>query len=285
MTRKELFLRENAVINAYSIGNKSTAIDYIMKLRERNTRCKLYRFRPPRLHEINALEEEKIYLCRPSQYEDFGDCKIEYDIPDLFNYYLRDVKYPEHKNDICFIDNNVIHKLIQKIEEDYKFQQLNNNIRNECLIACITESYNSYMWKHYAQNSEGICFEYEMDSIIMGIKTPLRFFPVRYVENRSETKDIKLNSDDFKDTIINCEKAAKKYLLSCLTKDKFPYAKEYEWRLIYDHITLDNNSTGTLFDFILPSKVILGKNISKNPSFSDSIIECAKNKGITVEEQ
>ena len=141
------------------------------------------------------------------------------------------------------------------------------------------------MWKHYAQNSEGICFEYEMDSIIMGIKTPLRFFPVRYVENRSETKDIKFNSDDFKDTSINCEKAAKKYLLSCLTKDKFPYAKEYEWRLIYDHITLDNNSTGTLFDFILPSKVILGKNISKNPSFSDSIIECAKNKGITVEEQ
>ena len=40
MTRKELLLRENAVINAYSIGNKSTAIDYVMKLRERNTRHK-----------------------------------------------------------------------------------------------------------------------------------------------------------------------------------------------------------------------------------------------------
>ena len=41
----------------------------------------------------------------------------------------------------------------------------------------------------------------------MGIKTPLRFFPVRYLENRSETKDIKFNSDNFKDTSINCEEA------------------------------------------------------------------------------
>lgn len=285
MTRKELFLRENAVINAYSIDNKNAAIDYIMKLRERNARKKLYRFRPPKMHEIDALREEKIYLCRPSQYEDFGDCKIEYDIPDLFKYYLHNVKYPEHKKDICFIDRNVIQQLVQKTEEDSKFQQLCDNIRNECLIACITESYDSYMWEQYAQNSEGICFEYEMDSIVMGIKTPLRFFPVRYVENRSETKDIKFNSDDFKDTSSNCEKAAKKYMLSCLTKNRLPYSKEHEWRLIYDHIKLDDNKVGTLFDFILPSKIILGKNISNNPDFANAIIKCAKSKGIYVDNQ
>lgn len=285
MTRKELLLRENVVINAYSIGNKSTAIDYVMKLRERNTRHKLYRFRPPKMHEVDALNKEKIYLCRPSQYEDSGDCKIEYDIYNLYEYYIRNIKYPEHKYDFCFIDDNAMQQLIGKIKENHKFQQLNEIIRNECLIACISESYNSYMWEHYAQNSEGICFEYEMDNIVMGIKHPLRFFPIRYVDNRSETKDIKFNSDDFKDTSINCEKAANKYMLSCLTKDKVPYAKEYEWRIIYDHIKLNDNKTGALFDFILPSKIILGKNISNNRDFANAIIKCAKNKGINIENQ
>lgn len=285
MTRKELFLRENAVINAYSICNKSTAIDYVMKLRERNIRHKLYRFRPPKMHEVDALNEEKIYLCRPSQYEDSGDCKIEYDLYNLYEYYIRNVKYPEHKYDLCFIDDNAMQQLVRKIKEDHKFQQLNEIIRNECLIACISESCNSYMWKHYAQNSEGICFEYEMDNIIMGIKHPLRFFPIRYVDNRSETKDIKFNSHDFNDIDVSYENAANKYMISCLTKDKVPYAQEYEWRLICDHIKLDDSKTGTLFDFVLPSKIILGNNISNHSNFENAIMECARNKGIPIENQ
>ncbi len=207
MTRNEQSLRANAVINAYSIGNKEVAIDYIMKLRERNTNKKLYRFRPPKMHEVDALREEKIYLCRPSQYEDSGDCKIEYDFYNLYEYYIRNIKFPEHKKDFCFVDNNAMQETIKKTKEDSKFQQLNENIRNECLIACISESFNSYMWEHYAQNSEDICFEYEMDSIIMGVKHPLRFFPVRYVDNRNETKDIQFNSYDFNDTGVSYESA------------------------------------------------------------------------------
>lgn len=283
MTRKELFLRENAVINAYSIGNKNTAIDYVMKLRERNAHNKLYRFRPPKMHEIDALREEKIYLCRPSQYEDYGDCKIEYDLLNLYEYYIRNVRYPEHKNDLCFIDNNVLQQLIKKVKEDSKFQQLNETIRNECLVACISESCDSYMWDNYAQNSEGICFEYEMDTVIMNVKPPLRLFPIRYVDDRSKIQDIKFDSSDFNNTAVSYENSARKYMLSCLTKDKFPYAKEYEWRLIYDHINLDNDITGALFDFVLPSKIILGKNISNNPDFANAIIKCAKNKGIFVD--
>ncbi len=74
-------------------------------------------------------------------------------------------------------------------------------------------------------------------------------------------------------------------MLSCLTKDKVPYAQEYEWRLICDHIKLGGEKTGTLFNFILPSKIILGNNISNNLDFANAIIECAKNKGIPIENQ
>ncbi len=285
MTRKELNLRETAVVYAYLKNNISTALDCIMELRDRNTDKKLYRFRPPKMYEIDAIQKEKIYLCRPSQYTDSDDCKIEYDIPDLYEYYLRNIKYPKHKNDLCFIDDHAMKQLIKKIEANSDFQQVSERMRNECLVACISGTFNTYMWEHYAQNNEGICLEYDMDNIITNTKFPLRFLPIRYVESRQKTDDIKFNSLDFNNTDAAYKNAAKKYMASCLTKNKIPYAQEHEWRLIYDHCSLDNGKEGLLFDFILPSKIILGKNIFNNPNFANSIIECAKNKGIPIENQ
>lgn len=72
-------------------------------------------------------------------------------------------------------------------------------------------------------------------------------------------------------------------MLSCLTKNRVPYSCEHEWRLIYEHIELDDGKTGALFDFIPPSKIILGSHISKNPIFENAIIKCAERKGITAE--
>lgn len=281
MTRKELSLRENAVIHAYSIGDKEAAIDFVMELRERNTEKKLYRFRTPKMHEVEALQKEKIYLCRPSQYEDFEDCKIEYDIADLCKYFMLNVKPEKYEKFFRLMDDNTMQQIIKNMEENPKFKRLNDNIRNECLIACISENYNSKMWEIYAQNYEGICYEYDLDSIILGIKN-LRFFPVRYVEDRKNTKDIRFDSSDYNDTADAYQRAINKYMLSCLTKNKVPYAREYEWRLICEYMELNNGKTGTLFDFILPSKIILGKNISNIPEFENAIIGCANNKGIPV---
>lgn len=134
------------------------------------------------------------------------------------------------------------------------------------------------MWEKYAQNDEGVCFEYDMNSIVLNIKQNLRFFPIRYVDDRSNTQDICFDSSDYNDTDGAYQQAAKKYMLSCLTKNKVPYAQEYEWQLMCEHIELEAGKTGMLFDFILPSKIILGSNISKNPTFESAITKCAEGK-------
>ena len=48
----------------------------------------LFRFRPPKGYEIDTLEAEQIFLCKPSVYEDSGDCEILFDLRDLCEYFM-----------------------------------------------------------------------------------------------------------------------------------------------------------------------------------------------------
>lgn len=54
MTKKELQIRENAVLNAFRDNNIEEAVTYEMELYERNPEKKFYRFRPPKEYEVDA---------------------------------------------------------------------------------------------------------------------------------------------------------------------------------------------------------------------------------------
>lgn len=86
MTRKELEIRETAVLSGYRDCNAEKCVDYVMKLYERNVNKKLYRFRPPQKHDIEALLKSQIYLCRPRVYTDNNDCVWIDDIQALVEY-------------------------------------------------------------------------------------------------------------------------------------------------------------------------------------------------------
>lgn len=284
MTRKELVIREMAVTNAYIKGHKDIAIDYVMELRERNLSKKLYRFRPPKMYEIDALKNKQIYLCRPSVYEDAEDCKIEYNFPDLFEYFMSEVKPEKYRNLLGFLmDKTKVDELTNAMNENPKFIKINENIKNQCLVACITQTYNDYMWEHYAQHHEGVCFEYEMDQVILAIKNDLRFFPIRYVDWRNDIEDIRFDLSDYADINKSFHRSRMKYSISCLTKNKVPYSNEYEWRLLYEYMELKDGKTGHLFNFILPSKIYLGKNIVNNTAFEKEIIDFANSAEIPIE--
>lgn len=62
MTRKELFIREQAALSAYRDNDIDRGVDYIVQLLDRNKEMKFYRFRPARQHEIDAIENAKI-IC------------------------------------------------------------------------------------------------------------------------------------------------------------------------------------------------------------------------------
>lgn len=86
MTRKELFIREQAALSAYRDNDIDRGVDYIVQLLDRNKEMKFYRFRPARQHEIDAIENAQIYLCRTKIYEDTGDCKWIDDLEALVEY-------------------------------------------------------------------------------------------------------------------------------------------------------------------------------------------------------
>ena len=115
-----------------------------------------YRYRPSYDYEMDTLDKKQIYLCKPKVYEDKEDCKIKTDDEDLIRHCLR------HSKEIYKATNELICKVKKEIKYDSRWLKLMNNMRNDCLVACFTEAYNNeYMWTNYANNSTGICVEYD----------------------------------------------------------------------------------------------------------------------------
>lgn len=92
MTRGELRRREQAVIAGFVEREGDKAFRYVKEIIDINANDGvLFRFRPPKQYEIDTLESKKIFLCRPSIYEDSGDCEILFDIEDFWAKFLINV--------------------------------------------------------------------------------------------------------------------------------------------------------------------------------------------------
>lgn len=282
MTRKELEIREQAVLCAYKYNNVDKGIDYVMQLYQRNIVKKLYRFRPPKQHEIDAIRGEQIYLCHPYVYKDLGDCEWIDDIEALVKYEvtIRSAKiYEQFKKQFT---PEKYKEIVEKIQQNSTYAEMKKKARNNCLIACITDKMTNQMWEEYALHSEGICLEYDFEDVLRAItRLNMRFFPIRYVEDRNKTKDIQFGPKEYAENASE-ELMYRKYILSCLTKDKVPYAKESEWRVLCDKTDIPMTEKGKLFKFIRPNKIYLGKNISQNNHFEKEIISVANEYGISV---
>ena len=284
MTRKEFGLRECAVKTAFYENDLEQAVSMVMRLIDRSPSKKFYRFRPPKMHEINALENNEIYLCRPAVYEDEGDCEILYDIAELCRYFMLEMKPKKYERLYDYVNNKLMDEIVSRMENEPRFKKMRDEIRNECLVACITQNNTKYMWENYAQNGEGICLEYDMADVLLGHDSMLKIFPVRYVEDRNKTEDIFFTSKELNDTDEAFDNARRKYLLSCMTKNRIPFSQEREWRLLCEYQELNDGENGKLYDFVPPTKIVLGKNISKHPEFMEKVLEYALNKKIDVEQ-
>lgn len=282
MTRKELEIRENAVVRAYRDNDVDAGVMYALQLYDRNHDKKLYRFRPPKEYEVDAIRKSQIYLCRPRLYEDSGDCEWIDDLEEIAKYdvTVRSAqKYEKYKN---LFTTEKYKEISENIKKAPRYIAMKERARNMCLISCITDKMTDYMWEQYAANSKGICLEYDFTEVLMAIsELNIRFFPVRYVDDRTKVKDIQFGAMEYADDAPD-ELMAKKYILSCMTKNKVPYANECEWRVLCEDMdeTIDR---GKLFDFIKPSKIYLGKNIFQNQAFEMNILQVADELHIPVQ--
>ena len=286
MTRNELQLREKAVVMAYKVGNRNAAASYIMELYRRNKEKKFYRFRPPQMHEIDAIREKQIYLCRPICYEDSGDCEWLDDLDALIMYTLNVKDRKKYKLMQAKLTDEKKQECIRRIQEDKRYIEIKNKSRNMCLVGCITDKNTQYMWKEYAVDSEGICLEYDFETILETVSDNkvLHLCPIRYVEDRKQTKDILFGPTDYEEETPD-KVMQNKYRLSCMTKDKVPYSKESEWRLLCLETNIPITQKGKSFDFIRPSKIYLGKNIDRNPKFKSGILNVADKYGIVTSQE
>lgn len=278
MTKKEFQIRENAVLSAFRDNSIEEATTYEMELYERNCEKKFYRFRPPKEYEIDDLKESEIYLCRPRVFDDLEDCEWIDNIKELVQYRVQNLK--EYKKLKKQVDSNIYEEVENKLRQNPRYIKMQEKAKNMCLIACVTDKMNDYMWEHYASDSEGICLEYDIEEVLDAIKNlNIRIFPVRYVDDRLQTKDIQFGVEEYEEE--TGELMERKYILSCMTKNKIPYARESEWRTLCENVD-DEIVNGKKFDFIKPCKIYLGKNCSNNNRFHEEIIKVAKELGIPI---
>lgn len=169
MTRNELRLREKIVLTAYEQGNHVKAADYLMELIEQNSISKLYRFRPPGNHEINSLESSQIYLSKAKKFEDKEDCLWLIDIQELVDDYIDKQKINEHT--IWGNIENDARKMIKDcISSSDRLAKMKDNIRDMCLIACMTDKKSEFMWNNYAKERQRICLEYDILEVLEAVK-------------------------------------------------------------------------------------------------------------------
>lgn len=283
LTRGELRRREEAVVAGFIERDGDKAFARVQELIKINANeGVLFRFRPSKEYEIDTLEAEQIFLCKPSIYEDAGDCEILYDIRDLCQYFMLEMKPEKYKKFSSMFDDTFYDEIIEKVKNKPAYEALREKIRDQALVACFSERYEDYMWDEYASNSEGICLMYNLQEVFLTAGKELKFYPVRYVDNRRNQKDILFTSKEYNES-DDYEPAHLKFLLSCLTKERIPYSKEAEWRLFYDFASLDMSESGKKFDFhVKPRAVIMGKNIDNNPVFRDRVENYVTTTGIQL---
>lgn len=228
---------------------------------ERNIPSFLYKYRSGNDNDLNALENDSIWMGNATMMDDPLDSKVM--ITDEF------------RNQIKYVVNNV-----DRFKEDkYKIHLNDDSIQKECFLCSLSEINDSEdMWKRYANDEQGICIEYNAKELLAGINLPL--LPVCY--DKKISYDVK--------TLAALGKA-EMIFINFLVKDKVgihgeDWHSQREWRIIAFPKNLALNETekkGKCIRIIKPTKIILGKNISyKVKNRIMNWVEKAGNENIVI---
>lgn len=276
VTQEEMSIRASAVEYAFRDNNIKAAVDVLMRMAQNNPI--LFKFYRPKEHSIRALKESKIFMCRPSSYDDIGDNEYLPDVKSIFKLYVEE----KRKSSIPFslLSNNFYDEIVGKIEKNPKFICHKESVRDDFLTACITENFNEKMWNEYAQNGEGFCVAYKTEQLIAESgKFGCFFYPVRYVSGRKSCKDIIFSADEYGDSEQFYNSYVKKAYLSCLTKE-ISYSSERKWRVICHNSGVLGK--GKQIPFVKPFVIIAGDNIGNNPDIEESLIDTSKQLGVKL---
>ena len=258
----------------FPLDKKLINLDEAEKIIEENKpkSGKLYKYRSGTEKDIENLENDKIWVPKPDEFNDPYDCSLFIDSEELL--YIAG----NEKGEIDDIrkDINKYKKLfpgikIPDIEQVIKevgsvankiIQPEINKLRDSLGIYCLTEDRDSIlMWSHYAENHKGFCIEYDFEEIKEKFSD---FYPVVYSEYFCEMS--KYIWDNNADIIIR----------SALSKSE-QWNYEKEWRIILRN---DIKSAGHLIDASKIKAIYLGCKIKED--YEDKLKEIGESKGVPV---
>lgn len=119
----------------------------------------MYRFRPPKQREIDAIIKPQIYLCRPQKYKDKDpeDCKWIDDLEALVRYDVTERSADRYNAYRDQFTDEKYHQIVTEMNQNPKYLSLREKASNMCLTSCITDKISNYMWSTYTENAKGIC--------------------------------------------------------------------------------------------------------------------------------
>lgn len=198
---------------------------------------KLYRFEPDCKQRINSIKEGKLWMSKPSSFNDPFDCKptINYDDNPFNVNHNSDLaalkavyeKYDSSKS--LLIDDEIQAAIMAWCNEESSNELVSQLIQNKIQnfgVKCFFRSGfdNPVMWAHYAENHKGFCVEYEYDwkrSLKVGNDDKFLLSPVTYTSG--------ISAVDLMQVLIKPDLALKQ-LLTCKASE---WSYEQETRLIY----------------------------------------------------
>jgi len=154
--------------------------------------------------------------------------------------------------------DEVFTQLSKKAEDqiEYYKKSIRDRMYKGLAIGCFTtEKYSNYMWKHYADNEKGMCFEYDMTKYKDSARQKKEMYPVYYTNEIIDMSYLIHEDRDRENEYWNT------HILPILLTKKICYHQENEWRLVIGNI---GSEDGYLCPFIKPSKIYLGPLVSRN---------------------
>lgn len=240
-------------------------LDKCITYKDNHLPLKIYKFiNLDRIDRVlKSIEENKIYLNRPSNFNDPYDSMCKLSIAKLMIIIRRQAElHSAIKNNLKFdyIKNmnqsiSIKLKTFKRKERemlDEEKEKLLSKFKDILSISCFSEDYHSVlMWAHYAKNHSGICIEYDISGLNKLDILRRGLHPVIYNDKMIDITTLvfhQLNNRPIHHLLI---------LKSSMYKST-DWSYEKEWRLIVSKPS--NNYVTTP----KPTKVLLGSKIEAN---------------------
>ncbi|WP_081618881.1 DUF2971 domain-containing protein [Thioalkalivibrio sp. ARh3] len=285
-------------------------IERAMTLKDEHLPPKLYKFRSVNEYAITNLSSDTVWLCSADKYNDPYECCTTLNFEVLHraiqNHHFdellsqNNLKYQLSQDEISKIRNaddpvrSLSHALLEKdgsvpqekhkqivealIDAQFKvssenYQHFNQRAQQGMKICSFSERVDSVvMWGHYANNHQGFCLEYDIESWPPGEVRRRMLYPVIYSDHILDaTKHIlqSMRSRDFNNL----------YGAMAAIHKSPDWAYEKEWRFV---LPMGESFQDQNYPMPKPSALYLGSRIQKEDKAT--LLDIARQKGISVYE-